>query len=288
MPWSIEDFAASLTAASPNTVRAYRGDIAHFAEFAAGAGIDDPSAVERPLVRRYVATLSAAGQARRTISRRVAAVRRYFRWARQTGLVTGDPTAGVSAPKGEGRLPRVLPGADLAELLEPHHEPEVAPWRRHRDDAVLELLYGSGLRVSELCSLDLDSLDLSAGALTVWGKGGKERRVPMSDAAIDALRDWLRLRPECVEEPLPALFVNSRGRRLGPRDVRRLLDERSPIRTHPHALRHTYATHLLEGGADLREVQELLGHSDIATTQRYTHVSKDHLRSVYASTHPRA
>lgn len=259
-----------------------------FAEFAGAAGVEHPAAVDRSLVRRYVTWLTTQGRARRSVSRKMASVRRYFRWARQTGLVTGDPTAGVSAPNGEGRLPRVLAGAQLAELLEPDIDPDEPMWRRRRDDAVLELLYGSGLRVSELCSLDLDSLDLRAGALTVWGKGGKERRVPMSTAAIDAVTAWLGIRSECVQEPLAAVFVNTRGKRLGPRDVRRILDRRSPVRTHPHALRHTFATHLLDGGADLRAVQELLGHSDVSTTQRYTHVSKDRLRSVYASTHPRA
>lgn len=293
MPWSIDEFAASLTAASPNTVRAYRRDVADFADFAARADVEDPASVDRSLVRRYIARLSTDGRARRTIARKAAALRRYFRWARQSGLVTGDPTAGVSAPSGEGRLPRILPGADLAELLEPADDPDEEPWRRRRDDAVLELLYGSGLRVSELCSLDLDSIDLAANALTVWGKGGKERRVPMSDAAVEAIGAWLAERSAClaamgVEEPMSALFVNTRGRRLGPRDARRILDRRSPIPTHPHALRHTFATHLLDGGADLREVQELLGHSDVSTTQRYTHVSKDRLRSVYATAHPRA
>lgn len=288
MPWSIDEFTASLTAASPNTVRAYRSDVEQFVSFAHQAGVDDPAGVERSLVRRYVASLTAEGRARRTVSRKMAAVRRYFTWARQTGLVPGDPTTGVSAPTGEGRLPRILPGVTLAELLEPPVDPDEPPWRRSRDDAVLELLYGSGLRVSELCSLDVDSIDVAAQAITVWGKGGKQRRVPMSDAAVDALHQWMRHRGECIEASSPALFPNSVGRRLGPRDVRRIVDRRSPIGTHPHALRHTFATHLLDGGADLREVQELLGHSDVATTQRYTHVSKDRLRSVYASAHPRA
>jgi integrase/recombinase XerC len=156
---------------------------------------------------------------------------------------------------------------------------------------VLELLYGSGLRVSELCGLDVQSLDLEQAAVVVWGKGSKQRRVPVSAPAVAAARAWLAVRHEVVppDGPEPRmLFGNERGRRLTPRDVRRILDRRSPTPTHPHALRHSFATHLLDGGADLRAVQELLGHSDVATTQRYTHVSKDRLRTAYNLTHPRA
>ena len=161
-----------------------------------------------------------------------------------------------------------------------------------RDDAVLEVLYGSGLRVSELCGLDLDQVDLDRRRLTVWGKGAKQRVVPLGDPAAAALRSWMHGgRAEAVPAgpaDVPALFLNRRGRRLTPRDVRRILDRRSPVPTHPHALRHTFATHLLDGGADLRVVQELLGHSDLATTQIYTHVSKERLRAVYEASHPRA
>jgi integrase/recombinase XerC len=154
---------------------------------------------------------------------------------------------------------------------------------------LLEILYGSGLRVGELCGLDIDSADLKRSSVTVWGKGAKERRAPMSLAAVETVQMWLKIRHEVVGEASgAALFLNSRGKRLGTRDVRRVLDHRAINPTHPHALRHTYATHLLDGGADLRSVQELLGHSDVATTQRYTHVSKERLRSVYTSTHPRA
>ena len=172
----------------------------------------------------------------------------------------------------------------------PDDEPE---WRHRRDDAVLELLYGSGLRVGELCGLDCDSIDFARGAVVVWGKGAKERRVPLSEPAAAALRRWLPMRGDVLSEepdaaPEPALFGNERGRRLTPRDVRRIVDRRSPTPTHPHALRHSFATHMLDGGADLRAVQELLGHSDVATTQRYTHVSRERLRTAYRDAHPRA
>lgn len=162
---------------------------------------------------------------------------------------------------------------------------------RCRDDAVLELLYGSGLRVSELCGLDVDDLDLDPGIVTVLGKGAKVRRVPLSGPAVDVLRRWFGgERDQFVErsEAASALFHNQRGRRLSPRDVRRILDRRAAEPTHPHALRHTFATHLLDGGADLRAVQELLGHADLSTTQHYTHVSRARLRSVVDRTHPRA
>jgi len=185
----------------------------------------------------------------------------------------------------------VLDQAEVHELLDgaaPDDEPH---WRRLRDDAVLELLYGSGVRVGELCGLQLDSLDLVAGAVTVWGKGAKQRRVPLSDPAAAALRAWMGIRNEVLPAEAGAvLFGNERGHALTPRDVRRIVDRRSPkgVSTHPHALRHTFATHLLDGGADLRAVQELLGHADVSTTQRYTHVSSHLLREVYAEAHPRA
>lgn len=285
--WRIDEFAASLTRASTNTVEAYRRDVRDFEEF---SGESDPSRVDRLHLRRYLAHLGAEGYAKRSIARKASALRRYFAWARRSGLVKTDPSLGLKAPSGEGRLPRVLDGRELHDMLEPDDvAPETPLWRRRRDDAVLELLYGSGLRVGELCGLDLDGVDLRRGVVTVWGKGSKERRVPMTAASVEALRTWLKSRAEVTaEESGPALFLNGRGGRMGARDVRRIVDERSPSPTHPHALRHTFATHLLDGGADLRIVQELLGHSDVATTQRYTHVSKERLRSVYTSTHPRA
>ncbi len=160
-----------------------------------------------------------------------------------------------------------------------------------RDDAVLELLYASGIRVAELCGLDVDDLDLARGVVTVIGKGSKERQVLVHDRCVAAVDAWLAGPRGAMAGPASAsgaLFYNGRGNRLGPRDVRRILDRRSPVPTHPHALRHSYATHLLDGGADLRVVQELLGHSSLQTTQVYTHVSKERLRSVYSGTHPRA
>jgi hypothetical protein len=292
MAWLVDDFVASLTASSQNTVDAYRRDVTSFADWAGRLGLDGPETVDRRMLRRYLAFLTTKQLARRTIARQASGLRRYFDWLRRRGIITADPTVGLSAPSDPGRLPRVLDATELDHLLDAAAPEDEPVWRRLRDDAVLELLYGSGVRVSELCSLDVDSLDLRAGAARVWGKGSKQRRVPLTEPAVDALRGWLRHRDEA---PTPvdavtetALFVNGRGRRLTPRDVRRILDRRSTEPTHPHALRHTFATHLLDHGADLRVVQELLGHSDVATTQRYTHVSKERLKTVYRATHPRA
>jgi site-specific recombinase XerD len=321
MAWQLDRFEGSLTGVAPATVEAYGRDLRSFVTWAERLGLAGPESVDRTTLRRYLAFLSTQGKARRTIARRASAVRRYFGWLRRTGAVTTDPSAGLSAPKGEARLPRVLRPDELRTLLaddevrpasrlspasaaEAHDgettgRPATARPRaalsdgptRLRDDAVLEVLYGSGLRVAELASLDVDDVDLGAHRLTVWGKGGKQRMVPLSDPAAEALGRWLRDgRPGMVTEVTPpaAVFVNTRGRRLTPRDARRIVDRRSSAPTHPHALRHTFATHLLDGGADLRVVQGLLGHSDLATTQRYTHVSKERLRSVFDATHPRA
>ena len=289
--WSISEFGDSLTALSANTVASYTSDMRGFADWCARSDIDAPDEVDRRTVRRYLAFLTTRQYARRTLARKTATLRRYYGWRVAIGVSDIDPTVGVSVPAGEGRLPRVLDRAELHGLLDEvrtpdGHEPE---WRRRRDDAVLEVLYGSGLRVSELCSLALSSLSLEQQAVTVWGKGSKERRAPLSEPAAAALRAWLAIRGDVVTvEHGDVLFANERGNPLTPRDVRRIIDRRSPVPTHPHALRHSFATHLLDGGADLRAVQELLGHSDVATTQRYTHVSRERLSAAYRDAHPRA
>lgn len=291
MVWRIDDFTRSLTAAAPATVAAYRADLERFVTWAERGGVAGPEAVQRITLRRYLAFLATQGRARRTISRHASSLRRYFRWLRRTGAIASDPTTRLSAPKGDARLPHVLRADELHQLLD---EPRAAvataaDGLRARDDAVLELLYGSGLRVSELCGLRTGAVEAGRRSVVVWGKGGKERKVPLSAPSAAALVAWSRARPDHVgPEAGDALFVNSRGRPLTPRDVRRILDRRAPVPTHPHALRHTFATHLLDGGADLRAVQELLGHADLATTQIYTHVSRERLRRVFDESHPRA
>ncbi len=290
--WRLDEFADALTSSSTNTIDAYCSDLWLFAEWIERSGITSAGDVDRLLLRRYVASLTTRQFAKRTIARKVAALRRYYSFLRHRGYIELDPTVSLRAPAGPARLPRVLEHGEVAALLDtPFDAGDAAEpvWRRRRDDAVLEVLYGSGVRVGELCGLDVDALDLANAAITVWGKGAKERRVPLSAPAVDSLRAWLAIRADVVSPQAGmALFGNERGVRLSPRDVRRIIDRRSQRPTHPHALRHSFATHLLDGGADLRVVQDLLGHSDVATTQRYTHVSKQRLRAVYTEAHPRA
>lgn len=290
----IDGFLASLTASSDNTVEAYRRDVTAFVDWVGANGVGGPARVTRRTLRRYLGVLAEADYASRSIARKASALRRYFGWARRSGVVTEDPSLGLSAPKGDARLPRVLHDDELRVLLDepPARVADDEPPVRARDDAVLELLYGSGLRVGELCALGADDVDLARRTVRVWGKGAKQRQVPLSEPAAEAVRAWLPLRPALAAATSPAaeqvLFLNRRGNPLTPRDVRRLLDRRAPSPTHPHALRHSFATHLLDHGADLRAVQELLGHADLATTQRYTHVSKERLRRVVEESHPRA
>jgi site-specific recombinase XerD len=299
--WDLEDFVTSLTAAATATLNAYRSDLADFTTWAADHGALSPEAVDRRLLRRYLMALADRPCAPRTIARRASALRRYFGWAARTGRLSVDPSVGLRAPRGTGRLPRVLHEAQLHQLLD-EPPPALADHasgvqaqreeaRRWRDDAIVELLYGSGLRVAELCSLTLGDLDFARGQVRVWGKGSKQRVVPLSEASVVAIRRWIAdgravLGAAGVDPEI--LFVNLRSHPLTPRDVRRVIDRRSIEPTHPHALRHTFATHLLDGGADLRSVQELLGHQDLATTQIYTHVSRERMRQVFDQTHPRA
>lgn len=295
-------FADSLTGVQASTAAVYKRDLNAFAEWASSIDRNELTSVDRRVVRRYLAHLDTSGYARRTTARKMSSLRRFFQWARKAGHITEDPTIGISSPAASSRLPNLVGDGDLAELLGDDPSPrapkgDTSP-RRIQEDAVLELLYGSGLRVSEVCSLDTDSADLALGVVRVWGKGEKERIVPLSEPAKGALREhFLEISAtESGEEfeagtgadSSRALFKNQRGNRLGPRDVRRILDRRATKPTHPHALRHTFATHLLDGGADLRTVQELLGHSDLSTTQIYTHVSKERLQRVHRSSHPRA
>jgi len=288
MGWEQEAFLRSLSSLSANTVAAYGGDVADFVTWAERAELDGPAAVDHLSLRRYLAFLATRRLARRSIARKAAALRRYFAWLRRTGAIPADPSRRLAAPRGESRLPHVLKADELELLLAagPADDPVDL-----RDRAVVELLYGSGLRVGELCGLRPVDVDPARRQLLVWGKGAKQRQLPMSEASASAVEAWLaggRTAMVGDGSPADAMFLNRRGRRLTPRDVRRILDRRAAAPTHPHALRHTFATHLLDGGADLRAVQELLGHEDLATTQLYTHVSKERLRTVYEATHPRA
>jgi len=304
--WDVEGFVASLTGSSPHTRKAYGSDLRQFVIWIERGGAAGPDAVDHLVLRRYLAYLTTRGMARPTIARKAAALRAFFGWLRQNGVVAADPTRNLRTPKGDRRLPRVPKAAEVAALLDgpssscAPEEPGAAARRETstavalRDTAVLEVLYGAGLRISELCGLGPSDVDLRGGLVTVVGKRSKIRRVPLGEAAIGAIRAYLeggRTNLTTDSSPADALFLNRRGRRLTPRDARRILERRllSDGRAiSPHSLRHAYATHLLEGGADLRAVQELLGHADVATTQLYTHLTKDRLRAVYDATHPRA
>lgn len=277
---------------SPHTVSAYRGDLQGLAEFTERGG-SDLTGVSRTMLRRWLAHLATRGYARSSIARKAASVRAFYRFAARRGLVDANPGSMLERPKVGVRLPPVLKVGEAAALVEAPGGDD--PWAA-RDRAVLELLYASGLRVSELCGLDLDDLDLDRGRVRVLGKGSREREVPVGEAAVDALRSYLRdARGRMVPErgQGAALFYNRRSRRLGPRDVRAMVEQyRRDVltgrRVSPHTLRHSFATHLMEGGADIRTVQELLGHASLDTTQRYTHVSRGRLFGAYRRSHPRA
>ncbi len=289
-------FIGSLASCAPATRRAYASDLAAFVAWAERGGITSPEAVDRLLLRRYLAYLSTRGYQRRSIARKAATLRRYFTWHERNLRDGHNPARRLSAPAGTARLPRVLSADELEAVLDAPLRASERPGGlpralRRRDDAVLELLYGSGLRVSECCALDLTSIDFDQASVRVLGKGSKVRIVPLSPPALRALRAYLADGRALLarEAPEPAaLFFNRRARRLGPRDVRRIVDRRFPQPTHPHAMRHSFATHLLDEGADLRVVQELLGHASLQTTQVYTHVSRERLVGVYRQTHPRA
>jgi site-specific recombinase XerD len=282
--WDLPGFGDWLSGRAEATRRAYLSDLAGFAEWMSRSDVDAPAGVDRLHLRRYLASLGTRRLARATVARKAAALRCYFAWSVRQGRLVSDPSRSLRAPTGKGRLPRVLSEGEIGALLDRPGASAID----QRDAAALELLYAAGLRVSELCGLDRRGVDLHGRTVTVLGKGGKERRVPIHERAAVALQEWLREGRTTMPGPAEAVFVNQRGSRLGPRDVRRILDRLALSPTHPHALRHTFATHLLDGGADLRVVQELLGHASLATTQIYTHVSKERLRAVYEGTHPRA
>jgi len=304
--WRLDAFVESLVGRSSHTRAAYERDVAEFVGWAERGGCPGgPAALDHRTLRRFLAYLDTRGFARSTIARKAAALRAYLRFLRRQGVLDRDLGALLRAPKGVSRLPRVIRTDEANDLLDDvadavdlvaaeEGDDPTAVAVVLRDLAVLEVLYGAGLRVSECCGLRLVDCDLDRGLVTVLGKGSKIRRVPIGTPAVDALAAWLdRGRPTLVtsESPADLVFLNQRGRTLTSRDARRVL-ERHPLpdgrAVHPHALRHAYATHLLEGGADLRAVQELLGHADLATTQIYTHVTRDRLRAVYEATHPRA
>ena len=276
---------------SPHTVDAYRADVQGLATFLERGHVPLGEARYEQL-RRWLAHLATRGYARSTMARKAAAVRAFYGFCSHRGLIPVNPASLLTAPAVPRKLPPVLKQVEAEILVE---APQGEDPRTLRDRAVLELLYGAGIRVAELCGLDVDDVDLQRARARVVGKGRKERWVPIGEPAVDALRAYLRDgRPRLVrKDGGHPLFLNGRSERMGPRAVRSMVEQyRQAVlpgrRTSPHTLRHSYATHLMEGGADIRAVQELLGHASLATTQRYTHVSRRRLFGAYRDSHPRA
>ena len=282
---------------SEHTTRAYLGDVRHLLAFAEEeCGVTELGGLGLRDLRGWLAAQARAGAARSTIARRSAAARTFLGWATRTGVIATDPSLRLVAPRRAKHLPEVLKEQQARALMEVAAVASDDQDPMHlRDRAALELLYASGIRVGELTALDVDDVDLTTGVLRVMGKGGKERVVPFGAPAREAVESWLALgRPQvATAQSGPALLLGRRGRRADPRQVRaavHALLQHVPDApdVSPHGLRHSAATHLLEGGADLRLVQELLGHSSLATTQIYTHVSVDRLKQSYRQAHPRA
>ncbi|HKH45827.1 MAG TPA: tyrosine recombinase XerC [Thermoanaerobaculia bacterium] len=295
--------------ASPNTLRKYEEALIRFADFLGrdylGKDADAvrPGEVDATAVRSFLAALTRDGLAKSSQAQMLSAVRSLFRFACREGMLTANPAQSVRTPKIPKTLPRHLRPGEVENLLEAPSAAVVTDERlARRDRAILELLYAAGLRVSELVSLDWQAIDLSARVLRVVGKGNKERMVPFGRPAADALRHWLEVweslrhgsagASDTGDESEP-VFLNFRGGRLSDRSVRNIIDrwvDQAAVArgVHPHTMRHTFATHLLEAGADLRTIQELLGHSSLSTTQKYTHLDVERLLAVYRDAHPRA
>lgn len=286
-------YLATEKRSSKLTVEGYLRDLGFFVEYVREKrGELRPASVDKLLLRAWLKSLYDEGLEPATIARKLAAVRAFFRFLVRTGALDRDPTASVRTPKQPKRAPRFLSPDDAARLVE---APEGDGVAAARDRAILELSYGAGLRVSEVVGLDCGDVDLRAGTVRVTGKGNKTRVVPMGRLAVEAVRAWLARRPETAgaEGGDPsALFRNQRGGRLTARTVQRLVERARPACREagatPHWLRHACATHMLGSGADLRSIQEMLGHSSLSTTQRYTHVSVEELMRIYDKAHPRA
>lgn len=274
---------------SPHTLSNYRRDLSAAIALMAERSCIGWSSLTGPELRSMVSTWHRRGQASRSLARRLSAIRSFYKYGISHGLYEYNPAQDIAAPKKDKPLPRVLAVDQTDQLLA--GTPRSA--LEHCDQAMFELVYSSGLRLAELIGLDVDTVEQSDGQLRVLGKGGKERELPVGRQALAALQGWLAIRYTMAKPDERALFVNQRGARIGSRTVqhrlKKLAQERGlPLHVHPHMLRHSFATHLLESSGDLRAVQELLGHADISTTQIYTHLDFQHLAGVYDKAHPRA
>ena len=294
---AVSDFALYLSAErgfSAHTVRSYSADLADLERFTSTRGIRTTDAIDLEVLRDWLWDGSKAGLAKSTLARRSAAVRSFSSWLSRTGVASTDAGTRLRAPKADHHLPRVLTRPQIDGMFEGLSERASGGEAiATRDLAIVELLYASALRVSEIVGLDLDDVDLGRLTVRVTGKGSKERVVPFGAPAKRAIVDYEHHRHELVTEPTPAVFLGARGKRIGTRTVYQLIagllagvPGSGPAG--PHTLRHTAATHLLDGGADLRSVQEMLGHASLGTTQFYTHVSAERLKESYRNAHPRA
>ncbi|MEO9324895.1 tyrosine recombinase XerC [Nocardioides sp. C4-1] len=299
MAAALVDYERHLTAErdlTPHTVRAYLGDVGGILEHARRLGFTDPGQLDLRTLRSWLAQQQTLGRSRTTLARRATAARVFTAWLARTGRAPVDVGSSLGSPKAHRTLPSVLRADEAADLIAAAvAAADDGSAIGQRDVAMLELLYATGIRVGELVGLDVDDVDRDRDVVRVLGKGRKERSVPFGRPAARALDSWVRSgRPRLVAEGAgPALFVGARGRRIDQRAVRTLVHRRiaevpGAPDIGPHGLRHSAATHLLEGGADLRSVQELLGHASLATTQRYTHVTTDRLRRAFQQAHPRA
>ena len=277
--------------ASPHTIRNYGADLREFLAFINGKKLSE---VDPLLIRSFLAHLKSRGHSKATLSRKLAALRSFFKYLSRENQLTTNPILGIASPKKEKKLPQFLDLEQVTHLLE---APSDKNWEGKRDRSLLETLYSSGLRVSELVGLNRGETDLFSGLLKIRGKGKKERIVPVGEKALRSIRDYLEALPERLKKlgdgNQPPLFLNRSGTRLTDRSVRRVIVKYARQISlkqgiSPHTLRHTFATHLLDRGADLRSVQELLGHANLSTTQIYTHVTTRRLQEAYASAHPRA
>jgi integrase/recombinase XerC len=288
----IQDFLGFLTAeknASSHTVKNYAIDLREFAVFSAKKRLEEMHYTD---IRAYLAALKDKGYSRSTVSRKLACIRSFFKYLTREGQVKANPAADIATPKRERKLPDFLEPEEVTRLLD---SPEAASWEGKRDRAIMETLYSSGLRVSELVGLNHDDLDFFSGLVRVRGKGKKERIVPLGQIALKAIQDYSQQKPPRFRDhgPKKPLYLNRSGGRLTDRSVRRMILKycrKTGLKKEvfPHMLRHSFATHMLDRGADLRSVQELLGHENLSTTQIYTHVSTKRLKEAYDAAHPRA
>ena len=292
MNHAIEAFTTYLNrerSLSDNTIRAYVGDLESLASHLKALGVEDVSTLNISHLRSWLANQQSKGASRTTLARRATSIKLFTKWANKEGLLPNDVGFNLATPKAHRILPEIIDAktADIAMQSLDAFAEESGEFTAIRNLAMVEMLYASGARVSELCGLNLKDIDYERSTIRVIGKGSKERVIPIGRPAVAALERWLKVRPQLANEKSgDAVFLGARGKRIDQRQVREVVYK--TIELGPHALRHSAATHLLEGGADLRTVQEILGHASLATTQIYTHVSPERLQSAYKQAHPRA